>query len=318
MKRLRKGPELKMPDLAVPPFLADLYYDLRDRRLLPLVALVAVAIAAVPFLLGDPEEPLPAPMAAEEAAEAARLEVIDGSTLTVVESKPGLRDYRKRLRGRTPTDPFEQRYTGLPGGVQLESSAVSSVSTTGGGSSSDEGSVAPVEEGGSAEPAAPPEDGGGGEDGSSRLYELVIDVQITRSETTADGREKTGKPEIRHGVPVLTQLPGKKTPVVTTMGANIQKERLVFLVSHEVKAIIGEFSCITRADVCELLEVAPGILLEYVYEPSGARYAIKVTDVDAVPARRGRGTRSSRAAFAQLHPGTAWKRVVGQFDPPTR
>ena len=45
-----------MPELKVPPFLIDLYYDLRDRRLLPLVALVVVAIVAVPFLLGGGSE----------------------------------------------------------------------------------------------------------------------------------------------------------------------------------------------------------------------------------------------------------------------
>ena len=49
-----------MPELKVPDFLRDLYYDLRDRRLLPLVALVIVAIVAVPFLLGggSKEEPV--------------------------------------------------------------------------------------------------------------------------------------------------------------------------------------------------------------------------------------------------------------------
>ena len=52
MKRLKAGPELKMPDLKVPDFLVDLYWDLRDRRLLPLVGLAIVAIVAVPFLLG--------------------------------------------------------------------------------------------------------------------------------------------------------------------------------------------------------------------------------------------------------------------------
>ena len=61
MKRV--GPELKMPDLKnvkVPRFVTDLYQDLVDRRLLPLVALILVAIVAVPFLLGGSEEP-PAP-----------------------------------------------------------------------------------------------------------------------------------------------------------------------------------------------------------------------------------------------------------------
>ena len=55
MKR-PKGPELKMPEMKVPPFLTDLYYDFRERRLLPLIGLVVVAIVAVPFLLGNGSE----------------------------------------------------------------------------------------------------------------------------------------------------------------------------------------------------------------------------------------------------------------------
>ncbi|HEY8816805.1 MAG TPA: hypothetical protein VIP57_17130, partial [Candidatus Dormibacteraeota bacterium] len=103
-----KGPELKMPEVKAPDFLADLYYDLRDRRLLPLVALVVVAIAAVPFLLGgEVEQPtLPPPGAVALGSSGEKT-----SRLTVVEATPGLRDYRKRLRGRSPTDPFLQRYT---------------------------------------------------------------------------------------------------------------------------------------------------------------------------------------------------------------
>ena len=54
MKRV--GPELKMPDVKVPKGLNDFYLDLRDRRLLPVIALVVVAIVAVPFLLGDSKE----------------------------------------------------------------------------------------------------------------------------------------------------------------------------------------------------------------------------------------------------------------------
>ena len=131
-------------------------------------------------------------------------------------------------------------------------------------------------------------------------------MQITRTETTADGGEETGELEVRRDVPVLTQLPGKKTPVVTTMGANFSKERLLFLVSHQVAAISGDYACVTRGEVCELLEVAPGMLLELVYEPSGARYAIKVTGVDAIPAREGRGARSTRAALGRSQPGVAF------------
>ena len=112
MKRLKKGPELKMPELKVPPFLVDLYWDLRDRRLLPLVALVVVAIVAVPFLLGGGSEELAPPaFCGHRDVAAPTREAAEAASLTVVQAKPGLRDYRKRLAGRKPTDPFKQRYT---------------------------------------------------------------------------------------------------------------------------------------------------------------------------------------------------------------
>lgn len=316
MNWLKKGPELKLPKLKrpslgksgqkgsgikPPAFLADFYYDLRDRRLLLPLALVVVAIAAVPFLLGDsePVEPPPAVSVAPETGPPA------SASLAVVEAKPGLRDYRKRLDSRTATNPFKQRYTSLPDSAQVESTSVSSSVSGGGGSG--EAAVVGVEAGGTEPAPAPGNTGGGGngDGGGAQRFELVIDVQITRTETTPDGEEKQGEMEVRRNVPVLTQLPGKKTPVVTTMGANFSKERLVFLVSNEVKAISGDFACITRGKICELLEVELGMLLEFVYEPSGASYAIKVTGVDAIPARQPQATGSSRVAVTKSYPDLA-------------
>lgn len=293
MKRL-KSPE--MPDLKVPAAVADLYFDLRERRLLPLIALVILAIVTVPFLLGsDPESVVPSPVMGDVAGDDAAT-----TSFTVVEAKPGLRAPGKRLDARTPTNPFKQRYTSLPKEAQLESTSTSS-STPGGGS----GEVIVGEEEVVEETVTPPEDDGG--TGPTPRLELVIDVQITRTEKTADGGEKTGELEVRRNVPVLAQLPGKKTPVVTAMGANLQKERLIFLVSHEVEAVVGEFSCITRSgEICELLEVAPGMLLEYIYEPSGARYAIKVTDARVIRARKRGEARSSRAALGGTVPRSAF------------
>ena len=114
------GPKLRMPDLSAvrsklpgrsgsetgstlkaPAFLNDLYYDLRDRRLLLPLALVLVAIAAVPFLLGSKPKPVPAPPGGGIAAAVG--DGGSGSKLTVVEAQPGLRDYHKRLKHRTPT-----------------------------------------------------------------------------------------------------------------------------------------------------------------------------------------------------------------------
>jgi hypothetical protein len=204
-----------------------------------------------------------------------------------------------------------QRYTGLPPSAQLQAGSSGSEESAGGGSPTviESGTTEPTEvaegggesggEGGGSGGSAT---GGGGE-GSAQKYEFVIDVQISHSEKTADGKEKMSPIEVRHDVPVLAQLPGKKVSVVTLLGANVQKQRLVFLVSHAVKSIGGEYGCVSRGEICEILEVGEGILLEYVYEPTGVHYAIKVTNAAVIPARQNQAAQSSRAAFMLSHPG---------------
>jgi hypothetical protein len=306
----KKGPKLKKPKLKPPAFLADLYYDMRDRRLLLPLALVLVAIAAVPFLIGSDSEPLP-PLPAQSAAE---LEAATGrtSSLAVVESTPGLRDYKKRLGDRTATNPFKQRHTGLPDSVKLEST-----SSSGGGSETvtieDGSTTVEVETGGSGGDAGSTGGDAGNDAGSTPRLELVINAQIRRVETKPDGREVRGELETRKNVPVLAKLPGTKTPVVTLMGFNVSTERLVFLVSHEVESIKGEFVCITRAEVCELLEVGIGTLLEFTYEPSGARYELKVTGAKAIRARKRGKANGSRAPLNRAYSGIAWIEAVDQL-----
>ena len=137
MNMLKKGPELKMPDLKVPDFLLDIYYDLRERHLLPLVAILLVAIVALPIALtrgGSESE------AAESRAVATPSSAVPSSSLVVAKAAPGLRDYHRRLDDRAPQDPFVQQYAG-------ESSEGSVGSAEGGAtsSSSSESSSATVE-----------------------------------------------------------------------------------------------------------------------------------------------------------------------------
>jgi hypothetical protein len=308
MKKLKmkrpKGPELKMPELKAPAFLSDLYYDLRDRRLLPLVALVLVAIAAVPFLLGgDGEEPyVPAPGAGLSALGSTG----PGSKLTVVEATPGLREYRKRLADRSPTDPFKQRYTGLPESAQLESGSSGSEGGEGGGSLTvTESTTETAETGESTESGSsggPPTGGtggGGGQGRPPRLIQFVVDVQISHMETAADGQQQMSEPEVRNGIRPFHQLPGTKAPVVTPMGINLHNGKVFFLVSDEVTSLGGEFNCVTRTPkgVCELLEIERGMQLEATYGPGRVLYLLKVIKIDVALDGRAGDNRSSRAAF---------------------
>jgi len=271
-----------MPELRLPAFLGDLYYDLRERRLLPLVALVVVAIAAVPFLLGgDSEE---APPAAAESTGAAGISATPSAQLTVVKAEPGLRDYRERLKGRSPTDPFEQRYSGPSGGGQLNDPVSSSVSAS---SASSEVTTTTAPSSATASPeSTPPGDGGStdaGADGGVRLFTFAVNVQITKSEAKPNGRTVMGEPEIRRRVMPTTPLPGAKAPVVTYMGVNAEKgTKALLMVSNNVKSVFGDVKCLSGTDICQLLEVEPGFPTTFVYGANDVRYKINVLKIEPV------------------------------------
>ncbi len=309
-----KRPSLKGPELKPPAFLADLYYDLRDRRLLPLLALVLVAIAAAPFLLGNKSEPVVAPSAAALATEGESLGPT--SHLRVVEATPGLRDYRKRLRDRTPTDPFVQKFTGPVGGggsgasggeatagaegssasnsfseeaVTTTESSTTTVEVSGEGGSSGGG-------GGGASSNGSGEGGSGGSNGSPGtghvvLFDYAIDVQTVYSPPAGEGGSQQQEPVVKHRVLPQTPLPGEKAPVVTYLGPGRKQGdkatgRILLAVSADVTSISGEHRCVSSSasagGVCQLLEVKPGFPLTFAYGEGGAHFTIKVLSVELV------------------------------------
>jgi hypothetical protein len=277
-----KGPDLK--DLKVPPVLRDLFQDLRDRRLLPLLALVLVAIVAVPFLLGgssEEEEPAGAPGFAAPPAQTA-----EAARLTVVEAKPGLRDYRKRLRARVATDPFQQRYTK----PVLKGAELQSESTTSGGELSS--TTATTESSTGAVVESPTGGGGGAESGSGSgggnggvqtppltLFTFAVDVQYAHAEEKADGSVEMGEPTKREKVKPYTPLPGVKAPVVTYLGVGAEAKTALLMVSRDVTALFGDGKCVSGTESCELLEVETGIPETFEYGPNHVRYKINVLKI---------------------------------------
>lgn len=306
MKKL-KGPELKLPRLRVPDFLFDLNYDLRDRRLLPLVALGLVAIVAVPFLLsGRSDEEA---TEGEAGASASTLEESSGGTeLTVVKATPGLRDYRKRLRDRSPSDPFKQRYTapeaatsGLAGGApspttssssSIASTTTSSETSESAGSTTTTTQTTEASPGGSTttesttretHTVVPVPDGkGASSPGQVTLYSFAIDVKLVRTATAPDGTKDKDAPETRERVLPPAPLPSAKTQVVTYMGINPTTRQPLLLISDQVAATFGEGKCLSGASTCQLLEVETGMPITFVYGPDGARYKLTVLKVEPV------------------------------------
>lgn len=270
MKRL-KGPELKLSQLKVPQVLQDLYWDLRDRRLLPLMALVIVAIVAVPFLLGEGEKPAekvtPPPSANGSSAREA--------SLTVLPAEPGLREPSKRLGHRSPTNPFHQHFTGPvlnEGSAPIEEgsggeSSVTETSETGGGSPGSETVTAPAPSGSGPGP------------GEVQLYSFGIDISIAHTEVAEDGSKKMGSPEIRKNVVRGKPLPGKKAPVLTFLGVDSGLKNALMLVSTEATSLFGDNECAAGTATCQLLTLEPNTPEVVEYGEHGARYKFELLNV---------------------------------------
>lgn len=302
MKRLKGGPELKLPELKMPLFLLELYYDLRDRRLLPLVALALVAIVAVPFLLSGGSDEKPAPPVAGAAISS--VPGGSGAELTVVRANPGLRDYRKRLQRRSSTDPFRQKYTapnlsgaqlGSKGNNGFESSTSvtrtsTSVSSGAAGTTKTtkttktQNGVTTTETktesaGGTTQPS---EGSGASQPGSVPLYTYAIDVRIKRTSSGPDGKPESSAPVTRSKVIGAAPLPGEKAQVVTYIGASPSTHKPLFIISGDVTAVFGEGKCLSGATTCQLMELEVGMPVTFVYGPDGARYKFTVLKTEPV------------------------------------
>jgi hypothetical protein len=285
-----KRPQLSLSDLKVPPVLRDLYWDLRDRRLLPLVALVLVAILALPFLLGGgdggPESTL-APLAPDTAKESA--------SLTVLPAAPGLREPSKRLAGRAAKNPFRQHYTGpvlRPGAAPLPENAGAAPPPS--GSSGDEipsaGGGSPVETDPAPEPAPVAPGGGNGNSGGSeppgpgevQLYTFAIDVKVAHTEVTEGGAKKMGAPVTIKEVEPATSLPGKKTPVLTYLNVDMKGKKALLLVSTEVTALYGDNKCAAGTGTCQLLALEEGVPEVVEYGDNAARYKFELLKIEPI------------------------------------
>jgi hypothetical protein len=275
--KMPQGPKLEMPDLKVPRFATDVYYDLRDRRLLPLVALVVVAIAAVPFLLGQDADEVQPPAAGGAGQSSIPT---TGARLTVVPDTPGLRDYRKRLQARTRTDPFKQRYTGLPEEAQLKS--VDVTSDGGGAASSTVESTPGAGSDGAAGGATPPlpspagsTGGGSGDDDleDGRLYGFRPDLRF--------GVAGSGQLKLYRELPLGSLLPQKR-PVLLFIGVTQNGNRALFNVVPEVTQVNGDGDCIGGSSNCQILSMQAGQAVTLVTEQPGRSFRLKLERIEFV------------------------------------
>lgn len=278
MNPLKKGPQIKMPDklpgLKTPAFLTDIYRDLRDRHLLPLVAVLLVAIVAVPIALsesGGSEEGAP-PIAAGTGARAGSGAAT--SNVVIARSAPGLRSYHDRLHHLSASDPFKQRYT-APGGEEGSAGGTESAPEESGSGGS------PSEESGEATTTETGETGTATHHVQYLTYE--IDVRIVPVST--NGVPSDVEPSVRRNLPELTSLPGRKTPALIFMQPSADGEKALMLVNSNVKAIFGEGVCVSGGETCQLLALKQGLPETIVYGGNERIFRIELLKVELVPTK---------------------------------
>jgi hypothetical protein len=273
---------LKLPNVTIPRFLEDLFGDLRDRRLLPLIGVLAVGTLAVPFALSDsgsePSEPVDPGATAVEAPGGDSA----GSPLTVVANGAGLRDYRRRL-GDDPEDPFRQHFTSpmlegseLGGGANGPTTEIGGSGSGSGGSESGGTGEEPI---GHGEPGEPPLNEG--ESGDGQDPEPPAGPEEPEPAFVVTLRVSSGEETTTRKLSEPTVLPSEDNPVAVFRGLNKKGNKVVFRTSSSVSAVFGDANCLKGTDRCELLEVGPDSPLEFVYGEETERiFRLTVVDIE--------------------------------------
>jgi hypothetical protein len=286
MNKFKKGPEVKLPELKVPDFVLDLYYDLRERHLLPLVAVLAIAIVAVPILLSQSSGSDASEESGATASAATAQSAVGGNSgVLVAKSAPGIRNLNRRLRLLHAKDPFRQpppeaeesaaaageseAAPGESGGAVAESPTETAT-----GSPAPSSTTAPSE--GGAEPTSGP--------GNITYFSYAIDVRVVTGGAQTSGATpgSPGESTVRRNLPELTMLPSRKTPAAVYMGSTKDGKKALMLISSDVQAIFGDGKCVLGSDSCELLAMEPGVPETFVYGGAGRTFKVELQKIHLV------------------------------------
>lgn len=250
---MNKGPEIKMPG-----FIRDLYGDLRDRRLLPVVALLLAAAVAVPFLLGKSTPEFTA--TAGQTGVAVATDDTGKLVAVTAETDPGVRDYSNRLSGKGGGNPFKEKYkspatsapTGSGGGSDGESSGQTGSGSGSTSNSTDPGTVDVTVDSGTTNVIPDTTT-----TTSNPNEPTVVVVKGPPEATIRFGEAGSGDLLIKDPIEKMTLLPAKR-PVAIFLGTSDGGRKAVFSISPNVHKITGEGSCSGPRKECGYLVMKPG------------------------------------------------------------
>lgn len=276
-----------------PKVLDDLYGDLKDRKLLPIVALLAVAIVAVPIALSvssSPPETTEAPVAEIVPADAPEAQA------AVLAENPGLRNYRQRLDALKTKNPFDQQYAAS----ELADAAASA-------GAPDAGAVSGTVPAGDATSAPGSESTGSvaGSTGGS-VDSTTIDTTVDETTDSVNIDVTPSKPQfytyrldLSYGVDGdVKKHKNVKTldilsPVGAFLGASENGDRAYFTLSSDVVGVNGEGQCAPSSTDCEFLGLKQGEATSLIYQPATApaptTYRLAIDKIRLVKVKKPQG-----------------------------
>jgi uncharacterized membrane protein YgcG len=312
-----------------PEILSDLYRDLRDRRLLPLIILLVAAMVVIPLALSSSPKKI-APAATPQVSAPAH----GGSSLTATQVTildPGVRDYRRRLRSDAAKDPFVQRFGGGGSASSGGSSASSTSASTGGSSSAgltqtSSGSAPLTAEGQAASAAA--NSGSSSAPSTGSLNGNTSAPSTSSPSPTTQNKYffyrvkvKTGpvggKMEVRDNVKAVTSLPDNQVPALAFLGvqtnSNFGAQKAIFIVNSSVSLVSGNGECSLAGTQCQLVTLTPGDHADLTWS-DGATYRVTLVKFDLVSrsGTPGSGGGSGRKGGSQQQRVSGWNGPSGQ------
>src|SRR3954452_18228705 len=274
-------------------FFLDLMQDLRSKRLMPVAAVLAVALVAVPVVLSKPAKTTaPRPIqAARSAPDPKDLKALASVKLATTDAERG-----SSLNTFDPSDPFrppkkvtqkkKAAGSGAPSTAAGNTAAGTPSGDTGGGAPSlgDTGSTG----GGGTT--------GGGTGGGSAPTQAVQDRYVVDVTFITNGR-------VRHikGLERLDMLPDQDSPLLLFLGVTPNAGNAVFLVDSTLDAA-GEGHCKPKASECAFLYIGAGSEHAFTND-DGDSYRLRIDEIRKVPV--GASASASRAKRAHAAVGTA-------------
>jgi hypothetical protein len=266
-------------------FLSSVKADLLDRRLLPIVALVVLAlVGAIAYAVFGGGSSAATPTAAVTSAPAtlpAGLAVTQSTPETAVAETTGGLTEQRHGTARNPFTPLPEPKAK----TETVSSSTSSSSTTSGSSSSSEsssqgsGGSSPTEPSKSSKPAKP---------------KTVYHVSVLFGELPAGVTPAQAQLTPFEALKLLTPLPSPQQPLLVFRGVTVGGKSATFTISGE-EILHGEGKCLPSASQCEAIDLKAGQTeqLEYI-SPAGQTLVDELRIVSIV------SDKATSAAFARM------------------